>query len=615
MKRFFSFQIIFVILLLAASVCAKDVWLEINTPNFQIVGNPEEKELREAAKKLEHFHESLQKSFSKIQLKTPFPGKVIIFDGDSKYRNSNQSLIEGEGANYLIITLDKNSPDNFADALHNYVNFLINNNLGQSKIPAWLNHGLAEYFINRSNTNNLLAAQQNNLSSLQILLETDYFTLQSQNEERKSLFSAQSLAFLSFLLNGKSENSLEKIEKLIEYFQNGKDTREAVALTFQIDYKKAENDFRQFLKQPKLVTKNDFSNLTQEFQPSAISEAKSLAVLGEFLYYSNRQKDAEEFLEKSLKIEPNQNLALSTLALVKAKDFYYDEAQDLIEKAISGEPNDYLNYFRYAVVLSKQGMTEYGFVSGYHPFLAEKMRQNLRKAIELNPDFIESYALFAFVNYVRNEQLDESLKLLKKALDTAPNNQRYLLRLSELNLRKENFIEARKNALEVFRSAPTEVLKLYAQNTIQRIDTTEFQLNRIRNEKTKYVNDDIVTEKPLSEEEIRKLREKAIADQIKAVLRRPRTEEKRVLASLTKIDCSKEKIDFVFKTPTGLLKLQTKSFDEVSLLSFIEELSDFRLGCGNVSKENYASIIYGSEVKGNNLISIEFVPQGFKLQN
>lgn len=615
MKRLFSFQIIFVILLFIFPVCAKDVWLEINTQNFQIVGNAEENELREAAKKLEQFQETLQKSFSKIQLKMPFPAKVVIFDGESKYRKANQSFIEGEGANYLIITLDKNSSDNFSDAFHSYVNFLINNNLGQSKIPAWLNHALAEYFVNRSNTNNLLITQQNNLSSLQILLETDYFTLQSQNEERKALFNAQSLAFLSFLLNGRSENSSEKIEKLIEYFQSGKDTREALILTFQIDYRKAEDEFRQFLKQPKLVTKNDFSSFTQEFQFSAISEAKSLAILGEFLYFSNRQKDAEEVLEKSLKLEPNQNLVLSTLALVKAKDFYYDEAQDLIEKAISDEPNNYLNYFRYAAVLSRQGMTEYGFVSGYHPFLAEKMRQNLRKAIELNPDFIESYALFAFVNYVRSEQLDESLKLLKKALNVAPQNQRYLLRLAELNLRKENFIEARKDALEVFRSAPTEALKLYAQNTIQRIDTTEFQLNRIRNEKTKYVNDDIVTEKPLSEEEIRKLREKAVADQIKAVLRRPRMEEKRVLASLTKIDCGKEKIDFVFNTPNGLLKLQSKSFDEVSLLSFIEELSDFRLGCGNISKENYASIIYGSELKGNNLISIEFVPSGFKLQN
>ena len=287
----------------------------------------------------------------------------------------------------------------------------------------------------------------------------------------------------------------------------------------------------------------------------------------------------------------------------------------MAEKAVKNEPDNFQNYFRYAAVLSRQGMTEHGFVSGYHPVLAEKMRQALKKAITLNPTFTESYALFAFVNYVRNEQIDESLKLIKKALEIVPKNQRYLLRQAELNLRKENFTEARKDALSVYRSAPTEPLKLYAQNTIQRIDSTEFQLNRIRNEKTKYVNDDIVSEKPLSEEEIKRLREKAVAEQIRAVLRRPKVEEKRVLASLTRIECGKERIDFTFKTPTGLLRLQAKNFDAISLISFIEGMSDFRLNCGNVSKENLASVIFGGEKKMDNLVSIEFVPKGFKLQN
>jgi tetratricopeptide (TPR) repeat protein len=602
MKRVFSFQTIFVILLLATSAWAKEVWFELKTPNFQIAGNTEE--IREIAEKLEQFHENFQKSFSKFQFKTPFPSKVIVFQNNSKYK---QSFIAVDDTNYISI-----SPNtDYADIFHGYANFLINNNLGQSKIPAWLNHGLAEYFANRNGTNNLLLSQQNNLSSLQILLETDYFTLQSQNEERKALFNAQSLAFLSLLLKG----DFEKVEELIEHFQNGKTNREALILTFQFDYKKGETEFREFLREPKLITKNNLSDFKQNFQISPISEAESLAVLGEFFYYTNRPKEASEWLEKSLKLEPNQSLALSTLALLKAKEFYYDEAEELAEKAIKAEPDNFQNHYRYAAVLSRQGMTEYGFASGYHPILAEKMRQSLKKAIELNPSFTEPYALFAFVNFVRNEQIDESLKLLRKALEIAPNNQRYLLRLAELNLRKENFIEARKNALDVFRSAPNESLKLYAQNTLQRIDSTEFQLNRIRNEKTKYVSDDIVTDKPLSEEEIRKLREKAVAEQIRAVLRRPKSQETRILASLTKIECGKEKVDFIFKTPTGSLRLQSKSFDEVSMISFIEGLSDFRLNCGNVGRENYASIIYGGEVKLDNLVSIEFVPKGFKLVN
>lgn len=609
MKRVFSFQIVFIFLLLTNSVLAKDIWLELKTQNFQIVGDASEKELIGAGERLEQFHEKLLKSFSKFQLKTPFPTKVLVTQNDSKYRKY-PPFIAADDANYILISSDTN----YSDIFHQYTNFLINNNLGQQKIPVWLNHGLAEYFANRSNNNDLLISQSNNLSSLPILLETDYLTLNNQSEERKALFNAQALAFLSFLLNVKETDNFAKIEELIELLRQGKEIRESISLVFQIDSRKVENEFRDFLKRPKLLAENYQVTSNQEFKVFQITEAKGLAAFGEFLYYSNRLKEAKDILEKLLKLEPKQSFALSTLALIKSKEFYYAEAEELAEEAIRNEPENFQNFYRYAVVLSKQGMTEYGFVSGYHPSLAEKMRYALKKAIELNPVFPESYALLSFVNYVRNEQLDESLILLKNAFDVAPNNQRYLLRRAEINLRKENFIEARKDALAVYRYAPNEFLKLYAQNTIQRIDSTEFQLNRIRNEKTKYVNDDIVTEKPLSEEEIRRLREKAIAEQIKVVLRRPQATEKRILASLNKIECGKEKIDFVFKTQNGLLRLQSRSFDGVNLISYIEELSDFRLNCGTVNKENFASIIYGGVIgKADTLISIEFVPKGFKL--
>lgn len=620
MKRVFSFLPVFLIFLLTTTILAKDVWLEMNTPNFHLIGNAEEKEIREVAKKLENFHQTFQKSFSKIQVNTPFPSNVIIIRGNSNLFQSNQPYVTGEDTNYITISLDQPSAITFQRIFHDYAHFLINNNLGQSKTPAWLNEGLAEYFGNSTKDSSLLVSQQTNLIPLNILLETDNFTLQNQNEERKAIFNAQSWALLSFLVVEKSVGKFEQIEKFIDFLQSGKNTKEALFLAFQIDFKQFENEFRQFLKQPKLVTKTDFptSQAPDDFQVSQISEAKSLAVLGDYLYYAQRPKEATEILEKSLKLEPDLSLSLTTLALIKAKDFYYDEAENLAEKAIQSEPNNFLNYYRLAVVLSRQGMTEYGFVSGYPAALGEKIRQALKKSIELNPKFTESYALFAFVNFVRNEQSAESLEILKKILQIAPGNQKYLLRLAETNLRKENFNEARKLALAVYSTAPTEQLRLYSQNTIQRIDSTEYQLQRLKNEKVKYANDDIVTDKPLTEEEIRRLREKATTEQIKAILRRPKQDEIKVLASLTKIECGKEKVDFVFKTQTGLLRLQAKSFDGVSLVSFIEEMSDFRLGCGNVIKENNASIIFRKEKETNKvgeLLSIEFVPKSFKLPN
>ncbi len=72
-------------------------------------------------------------------------------------------------------------------------------------------------------------------------------------------------------------------------------------------------------------------------------------------------------------------------------------------------------------------MDESGYTLGYAPEKAALMRRSLQKAIELKPDFTESYRLLAFVNLVNNENLDESLVLLKKGLTFQPGNQDYAL--------------------------------------------------------------------------------------------------------------------------------------------------------------------------------------------
>src|SRR5205085_5261540 len=182
----------------------------------------------------------------------------------------------------------------------------------------------------------------------------------------------------------------------------------------------------------------------------------------------------------------------------------------------------------YAYTISREGMTEYGFASSYSTEAAEKIRSNLRRAISLNPDFAESYNLFAFVNVVRNEQIDESIEMIKKALSIAPGNQWYSIRLAELYMRKEDFSSARALTQKIMQTASTDWLKVYAENTLRNINTLEAQLEYIKNYK-KRPDPEEVTEKPLSDEEIARRREKAIMESLNETLQRPKQNEKRLL--------------------------------------------------------------------------------------
>lgn len=618
MKNAVSFSTILLVLLFASTLLAKDVWLETNSDNFQLVGNVGEQRLKEVALKLESFHDEFEQSFSRSKVKIPFPTKVIVLREDQHSFIKTQSFLEAEDANYISILLKDGSLEIPSKIFHNYAFYLIKNNFGQANVPLWLSRGIAEYISNPDNQNFQADPNEKDRISLDKLLETDYYTFQIQTEERKSQFIIQSKAFLSFLITEKSNGSFEKIERYVELLRNGKDLQDAGISVFGANLRKLENEYSQSFKRQKSQAKNNpSSNIeTNKLQFSVISEAMSLAVIGNFLYYSNQLKQAAELVKNSLNLDENQTLALTTLALIKVDQLSFDEAEKLAEKATQLEPENFLNHYRLALILSKQGMTEYGFVSGYKVDLADKIRDSLTKAIALNPAFSESYSLFAFVDFVRNEVSDKSFESINNALRIAPGNQKYLLRLAELNLRKANFSEARRLVLNVLQTTESEKLHLYSENTLLRIDSTEYQLLKKSDPNVRYVNSDIVTDEPLSDEEIKKLREKAVADQIKSLLRRPFSNETKVVASLLKIECEKENISFVFSDQTSSFKLSAKSFDDIIFVSFSKEMSHFRLGCGIIAKENKASIIYKKRndyLKFDELISIEFVPTDLQL--
>lgn len=626
LKSSYFFTIILILFFFQCNFGAEN-WFAIKTKQFEIYGNVSQSELINTAEKLENFHQIFARNFPKSEIKIPFQTKIIVLkDSETinrfklNLKQSDDYFLTADDVNYGIIQL--NDSQTFARVVTGYSKFLLENNFGRNVIPTWLYEGLGEYFqgINHLGNNrfefvnspNNVEILQKNQIPLKILLETDYFTLQNQEIDRKNLFRAQSVALLQFLL--KNSDNLQKVENFIEFRQREIEEKKAFVEAFQISLAKLSQEFSNYpIEKDKINYSSEFLQ-TAKFETLPISEAKSVAVIADFLYYSGYLKESENLIEKSLKLEPNQTLALTTLALIKAKKFYYNEAEKFAEKAVEVESNNYLNHYRLALCLSKRGMTEFGFVSGYDKILANQIRENVEVAIELNPAFASAYSLFAFVNYVRNDELDLSLERIAQALKLAKGNHQFQLRLAELNLRKENFSDARKIALGVLQTTPFEGVKLYAQNTIQRIDATEYQLERIKNNNAKYVNDGLVTENPLSDEEIRKLREKATNDQIRVALRRPKPDEYRVFGSLKRIDCGKNKVDFLVTTPTGQIKMQSNSFDGISLLSLVEEMSDYRLGCGAMLRENNASIIYKkNSTKTDELISIEFVPKGFRL--
>lgn len=625
-------------------VWAKDEWVRVRSKNFQLVGNAAEKDIRLVAAKLEQFREVFRQLYSRVNSDSPTPINVVVFKDEKSFRdfkpvgddgNAREWVAgyfqSGEDVNYIALSTDGEKARTYRTIFHEYVHYLVSNDIGRSNIPPWFNEGLAEYYetftieddrkISLGNLidSHLQLLRKNKLMPLETFFGVDNYTLHRQGKDGVGLFYAQAWALMHYLMQGNSGIRSPQLNKFIESVLNGKTPKQAFGETFETDYATMEGELKKYIEQKSyrtsVITLKDRLIFENQMQSSPISEAEAKAVLGDLLYHMNRLPEASVLLEEALKLDGNSGLANASLGLIKMRQEKFAEAGKYLEKAVALDSRNYLTYFLHAYVLSREGMTDFGFVSGYDRERTDKMRESLKKAIELNPSFAESYNLYALVNVVRNEAIDEALELINKALKIAPGNQWYLMRLAEIYSRKEDFANARRIAQKIYQTAPDDRLRVYARTTITNINSYESQLEELKNPRARRESD--VTDQPLTEEELARLNEKVMLENINFHLRRPKAIEKRVLGFLTKIECTADEVIYLIKADTQILQLRSENFDSLFLVSYDQTMSDRQVGCGTIKKESFAVVVYrpfdNSRAKAaGEIVSIEFVPKNFR---
>lgn len=640
--------ILLVFCLSSAAASAKDQWLKVRSKNFQLIGNAAEIDIRQVATKLEQFREVFRRIFPKFNFESTVPTSVVVFSDEQFFRNYKPLnaggqpndwvagfFQKGDDANYMALSCENIKQGNYQTIFHEYVHFLINNDIGRSNVPPWFNEGLAEYYEQFSiendrrvklgglNAAHLKLLQQYPLIPLDKFFNTDYYTLQQQGRDGAGLFYAQAWALMHYIMLGGSggDEKNAQLNVFIDLLLTGKPAREAFEQAFQTDYAAMETELKKYIAQKSFQSSvtvlSEKLVFNSEMQTSPVSEADAKAILGDLLFHIKRTDDAETQLKEALALNPDSSLANASLGLIKAQQNKFSEAKTYLEKAVNLDETNYLVYFQYAYAMSRDGMTDSGFVNEYSIDQADKMRAALARAIALNPGFSESYALYAFIGIVRNERIDEAVSYLDKALKIAPGNQWYQLRSAELFMRKEDFSDARRIAVKVSQTASEDDLRLYARNTVALVNSLEAQLESIKrqNEHDRAQN---ITDKPLPDDEIARLREKAILESINEILRRPRINEKRVLGVLSKIECGGGSISYTVRVDDQVLKLSSPDFNSVDLMSYNADMVGAKIGCDASPKESSALITYRPNTDqkaktAGELIAIEFVPAKFRL--
>ncbi len=628
-------------------VSAKDTWISVRSKNFFLVGNAGEKDIRQVATRLEQFRDVFSRLFPGMKFSSPVPTTVIVFKSDSSYKPfkpiADGKMVAvagyfqpGRDVNYITLTTEKRGEDSYGTIFHEYVHLLVNNTMGKTSVPPWFNEGIAEYYstftteddrkIHLGNpiSHHLALLRTTQLFPLDQLFAVDYHSLERNKHDARGLFYAQSWALIHYLIQGNEGKRVPQLSQFVNLLRLNTPVETAFRQAFQKDYVGMLKELKDYVQRQtyriQVVTFERKLEFDSEMTTAPMAEAEAQAYLGDLLYHIHRIDDAKTKLEQALALDPKLAMAHASLGLVFMEQKKIPEARAQLEQAVAGNSTNYLAHYYYAYALSREHAPEGEPVFGFPAETAQKMRAELRRAIELKPDFPESYNLLGFVNLVTGEQLDESIGLFKQALSLSPGREEFQFMLAQLYMRKQDFEGARKIVEPLAKSGADPQIQANAKSLLASISSIQEQMAR-------YQADNAARASGPQRPQLRKPGELTIdqvvvedadpSSHLRQALRKPADGETQLEGMLVRIDCDAKGIVFVVKIGDRLLKLWTKTFDQVDITTYSTDVAG-EISCGPRKPEKVV-VCYvdnrDSRTKSDGTIrSIEFVPKDFVLK-
>ncbi len=649
--------LVWCILSFSSFVSAKDVWINVRSKNFNMVGNAGEKDIRAAATRLEQFREVFRLLLPKLKFDSYTPTTVVVFKSQNSYKpylpvradgKADTGIAgyfqPGDDVNYITLSTEGESKETYSTIFHEYTHFMVNNNLGKTVVPPWFNEGLAEYYetfriekdqevnLGDLQDNYLYLLNQSKMIPLEQFFSIDNYSLHRNGGHGRSVFYGQAWALMHYLGQGDKGIHQPELQKFINAVLQKKPAKEAFEEAFQMNYAAMEKVLKNYVAKQSffgskftLKQKLTFDAEMQTF-PMSEAEAEADAYLGDLLLHSNRLDEAQKKLKEAVALEANQPLALSALGTAQAKQRNFAEAEVNLEKAIALNPKNYLVFYNYANALNQQTLDSNNFASNVSETKIESMRNALKKSIELNPNFPESYHLLGFTDLISGQNLEEGVGAVKKALSLQPGSQHHAIILVQLYARQENFDAASALATKLKETAEDEGIRSLAEmvlGNLQKQREYAEKRKQYQAEQEKYESGggnggNGERHEVIIEQDGSTTPEEAMNKALNQVLRKPQGGEQRVTGSLTAIECGKGQT-FVVRGDDGkVLRLRIADFQALKMTAYTPDMNGIQVGCGAIKAENFAIVTFKptadakSKTDGE-IVALEFMPKTFKL--
>ncbi|HKP71765.1 MAG TPA: DUF1570 domain-containing protein [Pyrinomonadaceae bacterium] len=459
-----------VVAALSNASSASGAWARVRSENFVVAGNAGEGELRRAAVQLEELREVFTRLNATANMDVALPVTVVLFQSESDYEffkplHRGDLGLDVAGhfqfspeMNYITLSAERaRRPDATPVLFHEYVHALVRNNY--QRAPLWFNEGLAEYYgsfeLSRDRRQVRFGSQinqrvdsleRNELLPLKTLLSVDTSSSDYHEHGRHGVFYAESWVLVHYLLSDKTGARQARLARYLELAASGATVEESFRQAFGTDFGKLESELRAYVRDASYVERVEtFAEplpLELKLESRTLAEAEAQSLLGDLLLHAERRDDAEEYLARALKLDSNLAPAHAALGLLRLREERLDEAKAHLTRAVEAAPQNHLAHFYLADLLRREGLETDKTVAGYAE-TTRRIRAELKKTIELEPNFLPAYALLGLVDLERSSQVEETIALLRRASTLAPRRREFELLLARIHMRREEFAAAR----------------------------------------------------------------------------------------------------------------------------------------------------------------------------
>lgn len=363
----------------------------------------------------------------------------------------------------VLLRLDAEGEHPYAVIYHEYTHFLLARSADW--LPLWLNEGLAQFYENtdihdkdvalgQPSTANLYLLRENRLLPLSALFTIDMNSPYYHEENKGSIFYAESWALTHYLFIKDYREKTQHIPNYAELLAQRVDPVTAATRAFG-DLKQLQSNLESYIRQgsfsyfkmPSPAGMDESSLKTR-----ALTALEADAARGDFLAYNERAADARPLLDHVLLEDPKNVSAHETMGFLEFRAGHMEEARQWYQKAVKLDSQSYAAHYYFAAISMNQGAGSSDDA---------QVEASLRAAIKLNPSFAPSFERLAAFEGMRRKNLDEAHIMAIRAVELDPGNVSYRMTAASVLMQMEKSKDAAavlRQAMRVAKSATEEAM-------------------------------------------------------------------------------------------------------------------------------------------------------------